>query len=76
MRLWDLETGDELEREDHKRAVLHVAFSSDDRQALSITDESVHVWALPPGRAVGEHPPVVMDAEFPREGQINTSVAV
>jgi len=76
MRLWDLVTGDELVREDHKRAVRHVAFSSDDCQALSSTDESVHVWALPPGRAAGEQPPVVEVAEFPRHGGIHLSVDV
>jgi WD40 repeat protein/serine/threonine protein kinase len=77
LQLWDLVTGDELEREDHQRAVVHVAFSSDDRQAVSSTDDGVHVWALPPGRAAGELPPVVEVADFPRQhGSTHVSVAV
>lgn len=76
MRLWDLVTGDELEREDHQRAVVHVAFASDGCQAVSSTDDGVHVWALPPGRAARELPAVVEVADFPRHGGTHVSVAV
>jgi WD40 repeat protein len=76
MRLWDLVTGEELEREDHQSAVSHVAFSADERQAVASTSAGVHVWALPPGRAAGEPAPVVEVAEFPRRGGLITSVAV
>ena len=76
MRLWDLETGDQLERGDHKAAVKHVAFSSDERQAVSITDERIHVWALPSGRAAGDQPPVVWEQDFLCDEGIMDSVAV
>ena len=61
MRLLDLDTDEELIREDHKKTVVHVAFSSDDRQAVSTTEDVVHVWALPPDRAAAEQGPIVED---------------
>jgi WD40 repeat protein/serine/threonine protein kinase len=78
MRLWDLETGDQLIREVHTRPVRHVSFSSDDRQAISVTDESIRVWSLPLGRAAVDKPPVVEIAEFlPRVGyEIHRTVVV
>jgi superkiller protein 3 len=76
MQLWDLETGEELVRKDLHRAVLHVAFSPDQRLAVASTDESVRVWALPPHRSPGEQPPVVEVAEFPKSGGIHGSVVV
>jgi WD40 repeat protein len=59
MRLADLETGAELGRRDHQRAVLSAAFSADGRQAVSTTEESVHVWALPTGGPSVQPAPVV-----------------
>jgi WD40 repeat protein/serine/threonine protein kinase len=70
-RLWDLLTGEELVREDHKRAVRHVAFSTDESYAVSSTDEGVEVWALPSAPAAGERPPVVLEREFANRGGVN-----
>ena len=90
IRLWDLETDEEIIREQYKQAVLHVAFSPESRQAVSSTepsisvgqrsahasrDPSVQVWALPPGRRPGEFSPVVEVAQFiGPHGIINTAV--
>jgi WD40 repeat protein/formylglycine-generating enzyme required for sulfatase activity/serine/threonine protein kinase len=68
MQVWEVQTGEQLEREEHNGTVRHVAFSSDDRLAVSSTEDSVHVWALPPGRPADRQPPVVEVVEFlPRE---------
>ena len=75
MLLRDLKTGEELIREELRGAVLHVAFSKDDRQTVSSTDQSVRVWALPAGRRSGEQPPVIEVAQFlGHEGILNTVV--
>jgi WD40 repeat protein/serine/threonine protein kinase len=76
MHLWDLVTGDDLERGEHERTVQHVAFSSDERQAVSVTADGIHVWVLPPARAAGEVPAVVEAADFSREGGNYDGVAV
>jgi WD40 repeat protein/serine/threonine protein kinase/Tfp pilus assembly protein PilF len=75
MRLWDLETDEELMRENHQKALSHVAFSPDGRHAVSSTDESVRVWVLPPGRRAGEQPPVVEVAQLlGHDGILQTAV--
>ena len=76
MQLWDPETGEELRRVDHQRTVKYVAFSSDDRQAVSGTDESVRVWSLPPGRPLAEQNAVVEVAQFPAHEGVISSVVV
>lgn len=75
MLLRDLETGEELLREKNNRPVLHLAFSLDDRLAISSTEDSVRVWALPAGRPPGESPSVVEVAQFINpEGILNNVV--
>ncbi len=76
MQLWDLTTGEELVRMDHKSVVLHVAFSGDEGKAVSSTDESVRVWALPPSRVAGEQNTVLEVAQFPRQETIISNVVV
>jgi WD40 repeat protein/serine/threonine protein kinase len=65
MVVWDVVSGSVLAREDHRSAVLHVAFSSDEHYAVSSTASDVHVWALP-SEVPGAEPAVVEVAEFPR----------
>jgi WD40 repeat protein len=64
MRLWDLETDEELKRVDHESELLDVAFSPDGRRAISCTDGAVRVWGLPPGRPHDEQPAAVEVAQF------------
>jgi WD40 repeat protein/serine/threonine protein kinase len=73
LRLWNLDTDDELIRVAHEKEVLHVAFSADDSQAVSSTEESVRVWSLPPSPAVGAQNSVVAVAQFNgQDGVVNT----
>src|SRR5262249_35195646 len=45
VRLWDLETGEELRRfEGHKEPVPHLALSPDGRRLLSAAGKAVHLW--------------------------------
>ncbi len=76
MQLCDLETGEQLLTKYHEKAVLHVAFSSDGRRAVSCTNDNVRVWELPPVRGVGEQTPVVEVAQFPGGGGIHKAVVV
>jgi WD40 repeat protein len=57
VRLWDLETGKELQRfTGHTNAVLGVAFSPDGRHGVSAGfDMTVRVWNLETGREVRAH---------------------
>jgi WD40 repeat protein/serine/threonine protein kinase len=76
MQIWEMETGEELMRQHHKSAIRHVAFSSDDHHAVSSADEGVRIWALPPGRTLGEQPAVVEVAQFPAQETILSGVVV
>ena len=64
MRLWDLETDEELKTVDHHSKLRDVAFSLDGGRAVSCTDEAVRVWALPSVRPSSEVPTVVEVAQF------------
>lgn len=44
VRVWDVETGEELRRLDHENWVERVWFSIDDRQIVSGSAETVRVW--------------------------------
>jgi WD40 repeat protein/serine/threonine protein kinase len=68
MVVWDLVTGGLIARGEHHSAVLHVAFSSDERQAVSVTSDNVYAWALPRGLDAGT-PPVVELVDFDRLGK-------
>jgi WD40 repeat protein/serine/threonine protein kinase len=75
MRVWDVVTGEVLAQVDQKRTVLQVAFSADNRQAVSSTEEGIVVWALPPERSAVEETPVVEAGDFFKEGEDYSSVA-
>ena len=79
VRLWDVESGEELERfEGHTGGVGAVAFAPDGRRAVSGSfDKTVRVWALPPGRPPGVEPPLMEVAHFlGHDGSIHAVVAV
>ena len=76
--LWDLETGEEIERLDGQKGVWSLAFAPDGRRAVTTAiDKTVRVWGLPPGRAPGEQPAMVEVAHFlGHEGAVGATVAV
>ena len=76
MRLWDLETDEELKRVDHESELLDVAFSPDGRRAISCTVGAIRVWRLPPGRPHDEQPAVVEVAQFLGHDGIVHSVVI
>ena len=66
VRLWNLETGEFIDRmEGHTAHVWRLGFSTDGRRAVSSTmDKTVRVWALPSGRPLNAEPTVVEEAHF------------
>ncbi len=74
IRLWDLETGQELRRlEGHTGTVLQVAFAPDGRTALSSSnDQSVRLWDLETGEEIGRfvgHETLVTSIAFGPDGE-------
>jgi WD40 repeat protein len=69
--VWDLLTCGIVAQEAHQKSVQRVAFSSDDRRAIALTDEGIRVSALPPGRSDSERSVVVAAKQFfPDDWQI------
>ena len=62
--LWDLDTGEELNRVPHAKNVVDVRFSPDGTSAVSTDGAIVRVWELPPGRKPGEQPPLLEVAHY------------